>query len=101
MQRHFNMVLLAVYDSRYCFSLVDTGEYGSNNEHGNKPNSKIGKIFGNGQISIPESQNIRGDDSRIIGGSAGLAGHLFINSSVLGQWTTLLFISITTNSSVS
>ena len=39
----FSMVLLAVCDTRYCFSLVDVGEYGGNNDSGILRNSKMGK----------------------------------------------------------
>ena len=28
------MVLMAVCDTNYCFSLIDTGQYGSNNDSG-------------------------------------------------------------------
>ena len=58
----FSMVLLAVCDARYCFTLVDVREYGSNNDSGILRNSKMGRRFGNGETSIPESQKILGHD---------------------------------------
>ena len=58
----FSMVLLAVCDARYCFTLVNVGEYGSNNDSGILRNSKMERRFENGEMSIPESEKILGDD---------------------------------------
>ena len=58
----FSMAMLTVCDARYCFSLVDVGEYGSNNDSGIFRNSKMGRGFGNGEMNIPESKKILGDD---------------------------------------
>ena len=56
------MVLLAVCDARYCFTLFDVGEYGSNNDSGILGNSKLGRRFGNGEMSIPAYEKIIGND---------------------------------------
>ena len=56
------MVLLDVCDARYCFTLVDVGEYGSKNDSGILRNSNMGGRFGDGELSISESEKILGDD---------------------------------------
>ena len=56
----FNMVLLAVCDARYCFSFVDVGEYGSNNDSGVLKNSNMGKMFDRNQMGVPDSELIEG-----------------------------------------
>ena len=38
----FSMVLLGIFDAQYCFSYVDVGEYGSNNDTGVLKNSRMG-----------------------------------------------------------
>ena len=39
----FSFVLLTTCDSRYCFTLFDVGQYGSNNDAGVLADSSIGK----------------------------------------------------------
>ena len=56
----FSMVLLAICDARYCFSFVDVGEYGSNNDSGVLNNSKMGKRFQGGELNVPEPDEIGG-----------------------------------------
>ena len=58
----FSMVLLAVCDARYCFTLVDFGEYGSNNGCEILRNPRMGRRYGNGEMSILESEKILEDD---------------------------------------
>lgn len=58
---YFSMVLLAICDSRYCFSFVDVGEYGSNNDSGVLKNSRMGKMFEREEMNLPESETIEGD----------------------------------------
>ena len=41
----FSLVLLAICDVRYCFTLIDVGQYGSNNDSGVLRNSPIGECF--------------------------------------------------------
>ena len=38
---YFSLVLLAICDARYCFSFVDIGSYGSNNDSGIFKNGKV------------------------------------------------------------
>ena len=49
-------------DACYCFSLVDVGEYGSNNDSGILRNSKMGKRFPKGEMNFRESERIPDDD---------------------------------------
>ena len=55
------MVLLAICDSRYCFSFVDVGEYGSNNDSGVLKNSRMGNMSEREEMNLPESETIEGD----------------------------------------
>ena len=41
----FSLVLLAICDVRYYFTLIDVGKYGSNNDSGALRNSPIGECF--------------------------------------------------------
>ena len=46
-KRRFSIVLLAVCDAKYKFTLVDVGQYGSNNDNGVLAQSKISSAFEN------------------------------------------------------
>ena len=50
------MVLLAICDARYCFSHIDVGEYGSNNDSGILKNSRMGRKFENNAFNIPKAE---------------------------------------------
>ena len=41
-----------------CFTLFDTGQYGSNNDSGVLLNSKLGKNFDENKLGIPEALNL-------------------------------------------
>ena len=56
----FSLVLLAVCDARYTFTLVDAGQYGSNNDSGVLKNSDFGKSFDNGMFDYPPPEEIPG-----------------------------------------
>ena len=58
----FSMVLLAICDAHYCFSLVDVGEYGSNNDSGILNNSRMVKMFKNNKVKLPDPETIQGTD---------------------------------------
>jgi len=54
----FSMVLLAICDARYNFTVVDVGEYGSNNDCGVLLNSKMGKKFDKDRFNVPDPERI-------------------------------------------
>ena len=56
----FSIVLLAICDANYCFTLVDIGQYGSNNDSGVLANSLIGKKFQEKKMSLPEGRHLPG-----------------------------------------
>ena len=41
----FSLVLLAICDARYCFTMYDVGHYGSNNDSGVLAKSKMGELL--------------------------------------------------------
>ena len=51
----FSMILMAICDARYIFTLVDIGSYGSNNDSGVFRNSAMGKAFFNDEMNLPFS----------------------------------------------
>ena len=52
-KRFFSMVLLAVCDAKYCFTMFDVGHCGSNNDSGVLLKSKMGKKLAQGSLNIP------------------------------------------------
>ena len=54
----FNIVLMAVCDANYCFTMIDLGQYGSNNDSGVVASSVMGEICGNGEINLPTPSKI-------------------------------------------
>ena len=56
----FSIVLLAVCDAKYNFTLVDVGQYGSNNDRGVLAQSKISTTFENNALNLPESEVLPG-----------------------------------------
>ena len=55
---YFSTVLMAIYDARYVFTLVDIGNYGSNNDSGVFRNSTMGKAFFETKMNLPESETL-------------------------------------------
>ena len=49
---------MAVCDANYCFSLIDIGQYGSNNDSGVLATSKMGELFEENEINLPSSSKI-------------------------------------------
>ena len=60
------MVLLAISDARYCFSFVDVGEYGSNNDSGVLNNSQMGKLFKRNEVNVRNPSEIEGTDVKLL-----------------------------------
>ena len=57
------MVLLAVCVAKYCFSLFDVGQYGSNKDSGVLPNSKIGKKLAQVSLNIFSGTTVQSVDA--------------------------------------
>ena len=56
----FSQVLLAVCDANYCFTVLDVGNYGSNNDAGVLSNSKMGKYLKGKKFSVPTPEKLHG-----------------------------------------
>ena len=56
----FSMVLLTACDARYCFTLVDIGQYGSNNDSGVLAKSSLWKGFENNSLHVPQPKTLTG-----------------------------------------
>ena len=57
-----SMVLMAICDSRYCFTFVDIGGYGRDNDASVFSQSDMYKAFMNNELSIPEPETKHGID---------------------------------------
>ena len=56
----FNLVLLAICDVKYTFTLVDIGSYGSNNDCGILAKSLIGKKFDDIKTNLSSAEDLAG-----------------------------------------
>ena len=54
------MILLAVCDAKDCFTMIDLGQYGSNNGSGVLLRSEINRKFQNGSLNLPEPTTLDG-----------------------------------------
>ena len=54
------MVLMAICDSRYCFSIVDIGGYGQDNDASIFSQTGVYKAFTNNEMGIPEPESKHG-----------------------------------------
>ncbi|XP_065844727.1 uncharacterized protein [Oscarella lobularis] len=67
--RYFNykhthsIVLLATCDAKYCFTLLNIGDYGSHSDGGVLRNSAFGKALERGQLQLPPPEPIAGSGS--------------------------------------
>ena len=64
----FSIVLMAMCDAKYCFTLVDVGNYGKKNYAQILNNSKMGKAFLNNEMHIPPAKSIHGHLPHVIVG---------------------------------
>ena len=60
-----SVVLMAVCDVHYCFTLVDVGDAGKHSDGGVLSHSAFGQAMENGELSIPDESNIAGISSPI------------------------------------
>ena len=56
----FSIVHMAVCDAHYVFTLVNIGDYGSNNDSGVLQNSAMGKALESNSLGIPEQEPFEG-----------------------------------------
>ena len=49
---------MAVGDVNYCFTVIDLGQYGSNNDSGVLASSVMGEMFDNGEMNLPAPSKI-------------------------------------------
>lgn len=56
----FSLVLMAVCDANYCFTLFDIGAYGSNNDSGVLANSEMGARLENNTFNVPIAEELDG-----------------------------------------
>ena len=56
----FNLVLLAICDAQYCFTLLDVSQHGSNNDCGVLNNSEMSHRFQNVQMNLPDAEYLEG-----------------------------------------
>ena len=52
------MVLIAICDAKYCFTLVDIGIYGRDNDASIFNESKMGKAFKNNLFTLPKHRQL-------------------------------------------
>ena len=57
---YFSIVLLAICDANYCFTLFDIGSYGSNNNSGVLANSEMGIRFATNDFNLPIAEKLNG-----------------------------------------
>ena len=58
----YSVALMAVCGANYCFSLIDIGQYGSNNDSGVLAASKMGELFEDNEMNLPSSSKISESD---------------------------------------
>ena len=56
----FSIVLLALCDAKYRFTLIDIGQYGSNNDTSVFNKSRMGKAFQQGKMGLPNASPLKG-----------------------------------------
>ena len=61
----FRLVLLAICDTKYCFTFVDIWQYGSENDSGVLKESNMGKYFDEGLLNVPSDSKIQGMDVKL------------------------------------
>ena len=59
-KKTFSIVLLAVVDARYCFTLIDVGAYGWNSDAEVLKESNLGKLLVSGGLHIPPDSPLAG-----------------------------------------
>ncbi|KAG8239271.1 hypothetical protein J437_LFUL019151 [Ladona fulva] len=55
-KKYFSIVLMAIADADYCFTYVDVGAYGKDNDSNVLKNTNIGKQIYSGNLKVPEAK---------------------------------------------
>lgn len=55
----YSIVLMAMCDAKYCFTLVDVGNYGKENDAQIFLNSAIGKAFIQSKMNVPDAREVK------------------------------------------
>ena len=58
----YSIVVLAIWDSNYCFTLFDLGQYWSNNDSGVLANSKMKGMIEENRLNIPPPSTYKSCD---------------------------------------
>ena len=61
----FSVVLMAVCDANYCFTMFDIGQFGSNNDSGVLANSTMGILLESNSLHIPKSRVINANTGAV------------------------------------
>ena len=59
----FSIVLLAICDANYCFTLFDLGQFGSNNDTGVLASSQMDEMFEDELLHLPEDRKLNDSDN--------------------------------------
>ena len=65
-KKTFSIVLLALVDHKYCFSVIDIGSYGSNSDVGIFRNSALRRKLQNQTLHIPEDRPLVNTDNEAL-----------------------------------
>ncbi|KAK1175525.1 hypothetical protein AOXY_G191 [Acipenser oxyrinchus oxyrinchus] len=58
----YSIVLLAVVDANYCFTIIDVGAFGRNSDGGTLANSALGKALKERKLTIPDNTTLPAAD---------------------------------------
>ena len=62
----YSIVLMAVCDANYCFTMFDLGQYGSNNDSGILANSAMGEMFDRNLLYAPPDCKLNEDQEHTL-----------------------------------
>lgn len=61
-KQYHAIILLAIVDANFVFTMIDVGSYGKNSDGGVFDSSTFGQIFNNNQLELPENKPIDNSD---------------------------------------